>query len=168
MDEKNSFFYYIVFLWFRRCLNCWCFFKSSVMHACNTTYTGTRYIIYLMVLHDNLLKKERNIQIYSINLSLNTFCGSTEHFTFHYGTKAIQHLKSSTFFLNILFFLNICSHNVIISIMSKWASGSSHKWVCKIFQKHLPKLQILVACKIKYLLLTAKVLLTIQLHEWAW
>lgn len=28
------------------------------MHGCNTTYTRTRYIIYLMVLHDNLFKKE--------------------------------------------------------------------------------------------------------------
>lgn len=34
------------------------FFKFSVMHGCNTTYTRTRYIIYLMVLHDNLFKKE--------------------------------------------------------------------------------------------------------------
>lgn len=37
--------------------------------------------------------KRRNIQIYSINLSLHTVCGSTEHFTFHYGTKAIQQLE---------------------------------------------------------------------------
>lgn len=34
------------------------FLKFSVMHTCNTIYTVTRYIIYLMVLHDNLLKKE--------------------------------------------------------------------------------------------------------------
>lgn len=55
-------------------------------------------------------KRKRNIQIYSINLSLNTFCGSTEHFTFHYGTKAIQHLKSLTFFFfffTILLFFSV-------------------------------------------------------------
>lgn len=76
------------------------------MHARNTKYTGTMYIIYLMVSHDNLMKKEeKHTEIYSINLSLNTLCGSTEHFTFHYGTKAIQHPKSlMTLFLYIYIF----------------------------------------------------------------
>lgn len=35
----------------------------------------------------------------------------------------------------------------------------------KCFKNNLRKLQIVVACKIKYLLLTAKILFTTQLHE---
>lgn len=100
-------------------------------------------------------KEEKHTEIYSINLSLNTFCGSTEHFTFHYGTKAIQHLKSlMTFSFFVTFYLfYICSHGIMSSI--KWALGSSHKWVCKISffsPKNLPKLRIVIACMInKYL-----------------
>lgn len=82
------------------------FFKFSVMHACNTTYTGTRYIIYLMVLHDNLLKKEEkhtDIQYKSKPKYI-----LWQHRTFHIPLWDKGHTTPEVFdffLLNILFFL---------------------------------------------------------------
>lgn len=118
------------------------FLKFMVMHACNTTYTGTRYIIYLMVLHDNLLKKEEkhtDIQYKSKPKYI-----LWQHRTFHIPLWDKGHTTPEVFdfffFLKYtLFFFYVCSLHVIISIMPsiKWATGSPHKWVWKIFQKQL-------------------------------
>lgn len=83
------------------------FFKFSVMHACNTTYTGTTYIIYLMVLHDNLLKKEEkhtDIQYKSKPKYI-----LWQHRTFHIPLWDKGHTTPEVFdffLLNILFFMS--------------------------------------------------------------
>lgn len=64
-----------------------------------------------------------------------------QHRTFHIPLWDKGHTTPEVF--DYLFFFvkytlfYVCSQNVIISIMSsiKWATGSSHNWVCKIFQK---------------------------------
>lgn len=95
------------------------------MHACNTIYTVTRYIIYLMVLHDNLLKKEEkhtDIQYKSKPKYI-----LWQHRTFHIPLWDKGHTTPEVFdffLLNILFLkrlLTYChhQHNVIYK-MSNW------------------------------------------------
>lgn len=122
--------------------SCWldirvqCRFCSPACHA-RSRYRTHGYNVYH--LFDGLTwysiskGREKHTEIYSINLSLNTFCGSTEHFTFHYGTKAIQHQKSLMtcsffflfvclfFFVTFIFFSCVLTrHNNIAYKMSTW------------------------------------------------
>lgn len=109
--------------------------QCSLLTACHACIQNQRHRYNVYNLFDGLTysnSKGRETYIHIQYKSKPThICGSTEHFTFHYGTKAIQHQKSLMtcfFFLLLLAFFFVGSHGMS---PIKWVLFSSHQWLCR-------------------------------------